>query len=179
VALTARAATTPLRAEASVRALYLAQAPGLRQAMHRLAGGRLDADDLLQDVFVVALRRASSLAAAESPTAWLYGVAAKVVSGRLRAAHWKRWLGLESAAHVSSGDTPQLSLEQREAQRTVERGLEKLSLAKREVLVLFELQGLSGAEVAQALRIPVTTVWTRLFYARRDFAIAIKETEHD
>ena len=33
------------------------------------------------------------------------------------------------------------------------------------------------AEVAEALGIPLKTVWTRLFYARRDFAVAIKEDE--
>lgn len=162
-------------AQASVRALYLTHGPALRQAVQRLSGGLVDADDVLQDVFVVALRRADALNAAESPVAWLYGVVAKVVSARHRTARWKRWLGLDSAADVAGGDSPQLTLEQREARRTVERGLERLTMMRREVLVLFELQGLSGAEVAQALGIPLSTVWTRLHYARRDFAAAVKE----
>ncbi len=179
MALTVDAAAASQRAQANVRELYLRHAPELRQAIHRLAGGVLDADDLLQDVFVIAVRRADALSAAQSPTAWLYGVASKVVSGRLRTSRWRRWLGLEAAAEAVSGDSPQLSLEQREARRSVELGLSKLSGTRREVLVLFELQGLSGAEVAQALNIPVKTVWTRLFYARRDFAIALKEAGHD
>ena len=37
--------------------------------------------------------------------------------------------------------------------------------------------GLDEAEVAQALGIPLSTVWTRLHYARRDFAAAVKEGE--
>lgn len=169
--VSATAATTT----ADVRMLYLTHGPALRQALHRLSGGSLDAEDLLQDVFVIALRRADALAAADSKAAWLYGVAIKVFHGRRRTARWKRWLGLEALEDVPSPDSPHLSLEQQQARFAVERGLAKLSAIRREVLVLFELQGLSGAEVAAALEIPVKTVWTRLFHARKDFAAAIQE----
>jgi len=37
------------------------------------------------------------------------------------------------------------------------------------VLVLFELQGLTGPEIAEALGCSLKTVWSRLHYARRDF----------
>ena len=39
----------------------------------------------------------------------------------------------------------------------------------REVFVLFELEGLSGPEISEALGIPLKTVWTRLHHARKDF----------
>jgi RNA polymerase sigma-70 factor (ECF subfamily) len=39
---------------------------------------------------------------------------------------------------------------------------------KREALVLFELEGLSGQEIALALGVPLKTVWTRLHHARRE-----------
>ena len=52
----------------------------------------------------------------------------------------------------------------------VGRILAKLSQKKRDVFALFELQGLSGDEIAEHLQIPVDTVWTRLHHARIEFA---------
>jgi RNA polymerase sigma-70 factor (ECF subfamily) len=47
--------------------------------------------------------------------------------------------------------------------------LRKMTPKKREVLVLFELEGLSGEEIATCVGCPVDTVWSRLHHARRDF----------
>jgi RNA polymerase sigma-70 factor (ECF subfamily) len=40
---------------------------------------------------------------------------------------------------------------------------------KREVFALFELEGLTGEEIAERVGCKVDTVWTRLWHARRDF----------
>ncbi len=36
--------------------------------------------------------------------------------------------------------------------------------------MLFEIEGLSGDEIARIQSVPLNTVWTRLYHARRDFA---------
>ncbi len=53
-------------------------------------------------------------------------------------------------------------------------GLAKLSDEKRLVLLLIELEGLSGDDVARTLGIPVATVWTRLHYARAELREHLK-----
>lgn len=160
-----------------VRRLYTAHAAGLRLALQRLAGPGLDPDDLVQEVFVVALRKSADLARAQSPAAWLFGVATKVAATRRRSATWKRWLGLDATHELVSAESPARSLEQKQASQLVQQALEILSVAKREVFVLFELQGLSGEEISQALDIPLKTVWSRLFYARREFAAEVQRLE--
>jgi len=54
-----------------------------------------------------------------------------------------------------------------ELQSDLRTSLSRLSADKRTVLVLAEVEGFSGEEIAQMLGIPVGTVWTRLHYARR------------
>jgi RNA polymerase sigma-70 factor (ECF subfamily) len=54
-----------------------------------------------------------------------------------------------------------------------QRALSRLSAKKREVFVLVALEGMSGAEVANALHIPVATVWTRLHHARLELRAAL------
>lgn len=162
-----------------VRELYFQAAGAVRASLRRLTGPGPHVDDLLHDVFVVALRREAELQRASSPRAWLHGIATKT------AANWRRrkWvrsvLGLEAAEQLSHGEAPDRGRERRDAERWVSRALAEMTQKKRETFVLFELDGLSGPEVAEALGIPVATVWTRLFHARKDFAaqVALLEAE--
>ncbi|MBL9037416.1 MAG: RNA polymerase sigma factor [Archangium sp.] len=160
-----------------VRRLYVELSPELRQGLARLAGPMLDPDDLLHEVFVVALRRREALGAALSPRAWLYGIAVKLTASRRRVATARRFLGLDEARSETTGDSPARTMEQRDAAHTVQRVLNALPAAKRDVVVLFELQGLSGEEISAVLGIPVQTVWTRLFHARKAFAAALARLE--
>ncbi|MFT3713639.1 MAG: RNA polymerase sigma factor [Archangium sp.] len=164
------AATPPVE---DLRKLYLAEGAGLRQALARLAPD-LDADDLLHETFVIALGKRTELASADSPRAWLFGVAVKLAATRRRTARLRRFFGLSHAIDVPAVDASTRTVEQRDAQRRVARALESLSEAKREVFVLFELQGLPGEDIAAALQIPLKTVWTRLFHARKEVTAAIE-----
>lgn len=153
--------------------LYQAHGAEIRQAMARLAP-ELDADDLLQEVFLTAVRKVDDFGRSDVPLAWLYGVAVKIAATRRKTARLRKWLGLQRPdAQTVAVDSPSRTREQRDAQRMLGIALEGLSTAKRDVFVLFELQGLSGEQIAAALGIPVKTVWTRLFHARREVAVTI------
>jgi RNA polymerase sigma-70 factor (ECF subfamily) len=141
--------------------------------MARLAP-ELDADDLLQELFLIVLRKPGALSTVASPRAWLYGVAIKLATTRRRTARARRFFGLEVADSTAAVDSASRTIEQRDAQRRVQKALESVSAAKRETFVLFELQGLSGDEVAEALGVPVKTVWTRLFQTRKEVLAAIE-----
>jgi RNA polymerase sigma-70 factor (ECF subfamily) len=155
---------------AFVRALYEREATRIRSTMARLAGPGLDADDMMQEVFLVALRRPKALAEARSPKAWLYGVAVKAARARRRHSRLRQFFGLEAAQDVPDPSTPAEALDRDDARQSVRRILEKLSERKRAVFVLFELEGLTGEEISQALGCPLKTVWSRLHHARREFA---------
>ena len=160
-----------------VRRLYSTHASELRLALNRLGGSGVDCDDLLQEVFVVAMRKLSDLAQARSERAWLYGVAVKIAAGQRRRNRMRSWFGLDRAPEPMSVESPARTLEQKEASVLLQQALDSLPVAKRDVLVLFELQGLSGDEVAHALEVPVATVWTRLFHARKALSAAVQRIE--
>lgn len=158
-------------ATAAVRQLYVHHAASLRAALRHLVGPAADADDLLQEVFIVALKRPKALLSAPSPRAWLFGVAVKVSAAARRRSRLRAFFGLGSVPEpVAPG-----SLESRvESTQLVWHALAGMSDAKREVLVLFEMQGLSGPEVAEALGCPLKTVWSRLHYARRELEKVVR-----
>lgn len=162
-------AQTHAHALAEVKGLYDELAQPLRRALSRLAWRGADVDDLLQEVFIVALKRPEPLLTAQSPKAWLYGVAVKVASAARTRHRFRSFLGLEGAEELADENAgPFDAAARNEAKATVHRALAQLSAKRREALVLFELEGLSGPEIALALDIPLKTVWTRLFHARKD-----------
>jgi RNA polymerase sigma-70 factor, ECF subfamily len=156
-----------------IRQLYVLHGTGLRQALARLAP-ELDSDDLVQEVFLVALNKTAEFSRADPQHAWLYGIAVKLAHTRRRTARIRRFFRLSEAENTAVADSPARTVEQRDAQSRVSRALESLSEAKREVFVLYELQGLPGEDIAVALQIPLKTVWTRLFHARKAMVASIE-----
>src|SRR5688500_10016953 len=117
-----------------LKALYDELAQPLRRALSRLASPGCDVDDLLQEVFIVALKRPDQLLTAQSPKAWLYGVAARVASSARTRQRLRSFLGLDSADHLAADDSagPFASVTRTEARQKVHRALDTLSGKRRE-----------------------------------------------
>jgi RNA polymerase sigma-70 factor (ECF subfamily) len=79
----------------------------------------------------------------------------------------------EPPADAADESTPETELERRRSRERLERVLDALSPVKRATFVMFELEGSSCEEIAELSGVPVGTVHSRLFSARRDFARAL------
>lgn len=155
--------------------VYCAHAPQVRAALSRLVGPGIEPDDLLHEVFLIALAKEALLRRPEFAVGpWLYGVATKVALAARRKRKLRSWLGLEVAAELPSSDESHRGAEQKDAQRLVYAALERLTAKKRDVFVLYELQGLTGEEIAEALQLNLKTVWSRLLHARHEFNTALE-----
>ena len=137
-------------------------------------------EDVAQEVFVVAGRKLESFDGGK-PAAWLYRITQLTIR-RNRARPWYKYLFSSRRQDVEAdtfewvGGGPEESLQRKEAQALVQRLLGRLSEKRRTVFVLYELEGYSGEQMAQFLDIPLATVWTRLFHARKEF-FALVEAE--
>jgi RNA polymerase sigma-70 factor (ECF subfamily) len=151
------------------RAFYETHADFVRRAVIRLGGPGQDVDDLMQDVFLIALRKLDEFEGRSKVTTWLYGIAARVVSSARRRSRFKQLIGFQPAHEPVESRTPADLFEDREASDVVYDSLDKLSERKRTVFVLYEIEGLSGEEIAAIVDCPLKTVWTRLHHARREF----------
>jgi len=140
--------------------------------LRALGAPAADHEDLAQEVFLVVRRRLPDFDGVNLG-AWLYQIARRQVLRHRRLTWVKRVL--VGSSHDSLAElthpvaSPADALETRDKQRLVEHLLAGLSEKRRVVLVLFELEGQSGEEIAELLGVPVNTVWTRLHHARRDF----------
>jgi RNA polymerase sigma-70 factor (ECF subfamily) len=145
------------------------QAP-LRSFLARATRDAHDVDDLLQAVFLAAAKSADRYDGRSSCRPWLVGIAAQLV--RRRRQTFGRLIAVLSAfkgTQPNSGD-PREALQ---ARTDIERALAQLSDAKRMTVLMAEVEGMSCAEIAEALAVPIGTVWTRLHAARRELRHAL------
>jgi RNA polymerase sigma-70 factor (ECF subfamily) len=139
----------------------------------RLGTPASEVDDVCQEVFVVVFRKLADFQHGKFTT-WLYRIVANVVSDRHRRRRFREAMRSLAEAvlplRLAPAPTPEAALEQRDAQLAVDRVLERMAPKKREVFALYELESLSGEDIAERVGCKVETVWTRLHYARKDFA---------
>lgn len=143
--------------------LYDRYAADLLRFVQRLDAS-LDGEDVVQNVFLRALRVARSFNADHAHArSWLFGIAVRVIQERRRS--FRRWtnalLRLQQVDPVAIQPLGETTAD-------VTRCLAHLSASKRLVLVLAEVEEFSCPEIAEMLQIPVGTVWTRLHHARRE-----------
>jgi RNA polymerase sigma-70 factor (ECF subfamily) len=121
----------------------------------------------------VAQRRFPTFKRAGNVKVWLYRTTAFIVKKRRRADRWHRWLN-GSATDLAdrmpaTGPTPLEELERCRRDQRLYRVLDQLPEKYRTVLILFDLDGLSGEEVVALTGRKVSTLRVWLFRAREMF----------
>jgi RNA polymerase sigma-70 factor (ECF subfamily) len=135
---------------------------------HWLSKGRVDVQDAVADVFEVAWRRVGEFRGDAAIATWLYSITRNVVRGNARKAWFGRLVGLDPRSR-DGAPPPDEALVLKEKAARVEEVLMALSEAKREMVMLVDIEGFTVEEAARAAGIPRSTAGTRLFYGRREF----------
>lgn len=167
------ASATDLRLSAPLQprfaAVYAEHVDYVWTNLRRLGVPAAELDDAVQETFLVAFRRWDDFREGSAWRSWLFGIARRVAS------HHRRGSGrrLRLVDAVAREPRRELELDDdvalRDAARLVHRFLKALPTAQREVFILAELEGHTGAHIAQLLQIKPNTVWSRLRASRQGF----------
>ena len=154
----------------SFRQLYRRYQQKVRSTLYQLCGSQV-LDDLVQEVFLRVWKGLPLLRKPEHFSTWVYRITWNVATDTRRQ-FAKREQEKISAYNIASPTETKNSennsdLIQLHYQDLVQRGLQTLNLEHRVVLILHDLEDLPQKEVAQILNIPVGTVKSRLFHARK------------
>jgi len=144
----------------------------------RLMGSRAAALDASQETFLTLYRKAGQYRATAAVGTWLYRITVNTCYDLLRKEKRRRSERIpEDLDPVdSAAQDPYTSVELRPS---IEVALSQLSPEFRSVVVMADMQGFSLPEVAQTLELPVGTVKSRLFRARRQLAATLGNLSMD
>jgi RNA polymerase sigma-70 factor (ECF subfamily) len=175
VAPSARAVAEQSRFAALVREHYAF----VWRVLRRFGLAPSDADDAAQQVFMVLSQRAEDVAASKE-RAFLFRTAMYAAAKAHRARRRRHespaddWEEKEDAA-------PQADelLDRRRARELLDRVLSEMPHDLKAVIVLFELEGLTMSEIADALEVPPGTVASRLRRARADLTERVTRAQRE
>ena len=160
-------------------AVYEDQVDFVWRTVRRMGVRAADADDVVQDVFVIVHRRLAEFEGRAQLKTWVFKILLHVVRHYWRT--HKRKPGNRAGEDVTTLQTlmadhesgPAASLERVEALRILDRLLAALDEDKREVFVLAEIEQMTAAEIADIVDANANTVASRLRAARQDFEKAL------
>ncbi len=141
-----------------------------------LTQDQTEAEDLVQETYVKALRGFSSFQAGTNFRAWMYRILRNsFLSSRTGL---KATVAFDEEDHELAGppaSSPENVLLDRADREMLQQALEELPVHFREILLLCEVEEMSYQEIAETLSIPPGTVMSRLFRARKALRRTLEE----
>ncbi len=144
----------------------------VRSFLSRATSGADDVDDLVHQTFLAAAKSAQRYDGRGSCRPWLVGIAVQHLRRRRQA--FARFVAVVESFRrgKSPGFDPGAAID---ARSDIDRALASISEPKRIAFLMAEVEGWSCHEIAEALGVPIGTVWTRLHAARRELRAALTE----
>jgi RNA polymerase sigma-70 factor (ECF subfamily) len=157
------------RDEQRLRALVTSEHPFIWRTLRRLCVRESELDDATQQVFLVAARKLSDIKAG-SERSFLFQTALRVAADARRTQRRRREVYPEDLTAVADErPDPETLADRTRARALLDRLLEEMPLPLRAVFVLYEIEELSGAQIAELMELPQGTVASRLRRAREMF----------
>lgn len=153
--------------------------PAVWRFLRRLGLSSEDADDLAQEVFLVAAAKADRIESGFEKR-FLFGIAIRIASRTRRSQH-TRVARTASAVEVDECVSPAIAsdeaLARKEARETLDRILSEMSPDLRTTFVLYELEEMTTVEISTLTEAPMGTVASRLRRAREQFQAAVARSK--
>jgi RNA polymerase sigma-70 factor (ECF subfamily) len=143
--------------------------PGLRRFARSLTGSPDAADDLVQQACERALSRRETLTSIEQPASWLHSIIRNLWIDERRSARGRLSAPLDDCDLVAPEDTERAVIARTTLAR-VRTEIAAMSEEQRAPIMLVCVNGLSYAEAAEELNIPMGTLMSRLSRARIELA---------
>jgi RNA polymerase sigma-70 factor (ECF subfamily) len=129
----------------------------------------VEAEDLVQEAYAKALRGFGSFQAGTNFRAWMYRILRNSFLSSRTGLKAMVGLDVDDEANILPAEkaTPESILIAQANRDMVQQALTELPVHFREILLLCEVEEMSYQEISEALTIPMGTVMSRLFRARK------------
>lgn len=138
-----------------------------------ILGSHDDAAEASQMAFVKAFRNYHKFDKSKKFFTWYYKILKNLCLNMIRDA--KHNVTLDLLENYLSDNENSDKIEQQELKHNLQLALFKLNAEERGILILKEFENYSYKEIAEILDIPIGTVMSRLFNARKKLAVLMKD----
>lgn len=147
---------------------------------HWLARNETDAEDLVQETYLKALRSFASFQPGTNFRAWMFQILRNTFLSSRSKLEWRMTVAMdpeEDGAELAvENENPETILVKSLDSQLVQSALEGLPVHHREILLLCEVEEMSYQEIAEVLSIPIGTVMSRLARARKAIRQSLSST---
>ena len=148
--------------------------PSLYGYARWLTGEPHEAEDLVQETYLKALRGFGSFREGTNFRAWMFRILRNTFLTSRTGLKTMEPLDDELVEVIAGEGTPETHFIHRANAEALQRAIAELPLMFREVLLLSDVENMSYKEIGEALAIPVGTVTSRLMRARRRVRVALE-----
>ena len=147
---------------------------------HWLTRDRVEAEDLVQETFVKALKGFSSFQAGTNFRAWMYRILRNTfLTSRTGLKQMVSFDDEEGAVpEPAAPDNPESLLFAQANEEELRRALDQLPVAHREIILLCDVEEMSYKQISELVGIPIGTVMSRLSRARQAMRGLLRERVH-
>jgi RNA polymerase sigma-70 factor, ECF subfamily len=163
----------------ALKILYMRHHVRVFRFIMRLTGDELAAEDVVNEVFLEAWRRADKFEGRSQVATWLMAIARFRAVTRCKRRSEAQLDERAAAVIEDPSDTPSIAFQKRERNEILRRCLGKLTPLHREVINQIYYQEKKIDEVARFTGVPVNTIKTRMHYARARMAELLVEAGVD
>src|SRR5271154_2473054 len=147
---------------------------------HFLVQNQNDAEDLVQETYLKALRNFASFQPGTNFRAWIFQILKNTFRSSRSKLERRMTVAMDSEENSSmlpvTSRTPESALIERSGTDAIRRAIEQLPVVFREVILLRDVEDASYQEIAELLSIPIGTVMSRLARARSVVRESLRST---
>ncbi|MCI9674823.1 MAG: sigma-70 family RNA polymerase sigma factor [Lachnospiraceae bacterium] len=140
-----------------------------------LTNNTLEADDLYQDTFLTAVKLKEQIEYANNPKSYFLSIALRIWNNKKRKFAWRKRIADaqpiadERDAYMSKAAelSPEERITNQEKAEAIRTAVNRLPEKLKIVVLLFYMEDLSTAQIAETMNIPTGTVLSRLYQARK------------
>lgn len=165
--------------KAAIRLLFHRHHARVFRFVARQTRSEAMADDIANEVFLELWRQAGKFEGRSEVSTWLLGIARFKALSALRKRSESELDENEAEAIADTSDDPEMAAMKDSKAVLIRRLVDGLPAEHRIVIDLAYYQGRSVIEIGEVLSIPVATVKTRMFYARKKLGEALQAAGQD
>ncbi len=135
-----------------------------------IIGSHDAAMELSQAAFIKAYRNFKSFDRTRNFFTWYYTILRNLCLNYIRDTKSKNKIAFDNQIEWKNDTNPADDIERKELKRKLWESIRQLEFEDREIIILKEFEGLAYKEISETLKIPIGTVMSRLYCARKKLA---------